>query len=215
MRIKIAVYLLFVLVFLGIWLERSFKIYRLEWEKERLRNKLLEKVEVVKKDSLTLEAYARELKEKDRKIKELITMVAYWKEIALSGEATEEVVDSSRVKVEFSFRKGSIWGKGYTLTNPPEYWLEIHREPVEIRLTLKETEEGLKVLEVHKSDPDLIFSCVDVAVRREKEIVFRRWMLGIGINWQREMFVVGGLKIGRLWVGGVLPEPGIWGGLEW
>lgn len=147
-------------------------------------------------------------------------LAVYWKhayEALLEAKQTEEPPvepgDKPRTKVAFEHDFGYIGVNGYTLSDPPEAFVNIHQNrPLRLALAITQAEDGLWRTSVASSEDDV---GVDVALVAVNPRVLRpRWyekveldvdagvgdgmLMGLGVSYPIGHFDVGP----RMWVVG-------------
>jgi hypothetical protein len=87
---------------------------------------------------------------------------AYWKSIALKGSATQTQIDSNRTKVAFDTIDACISLKGFTLTNPAYYELDIKRQSFSIDILVSDFEN--KIYSWTSTSPCIVLDTVNLEV---------------------------------------------------
>jgi hypothetical protein len=112
---------------------------------------------------------------------------AHWKAIALKGSGTQTQIDSNRTKVAFDTTDACISLKGFTLTNPAYYELDIKRQPFSIDILVSDFEN--KVYSWTSTSPCILLDTVNLEVSPDIKGICR-------CGFDKGDFFLGGIIVG-------------------
>lgn len=183
---KIKSYFLYFL--LSVAVASSLSLVYKNWSKSKEIQKLqsdLYRIRVLSSNAVMVAA--QKFKFYDKEIRFQANLVAHYKKVIFNFEsATQETVftDSGfvRHRVNFDEKKGTIRVFGHTLTNPPEAYAEVERDPLKLGLEVRREGKNFYTSVLWKSDPDLEIDSLNVKYSGFEERGFFGWVYSVSYN---------------------------------